>query len=219
MSATDLAMRAFAYWQRGGLLMLALAALSIGIWFYFMRSRRELSAVTATAVDFDRCIAAGIRSRPWAAVANDCRAQPGALAAAVAYALDAGSRGEAPDLAFVQYEKAALAHLGRDVVVLTALTAAAPLLGLLGTVGGMVQTFHGVAAAAGDMATRVSDGVSQALVTTQFGLVVAIPGILLVGRVQRLLDRVEVRFATCHSHLRVALDTRANARSSHATPA
>lgn len=62
----------------------------------------------------------------------------------------------------------------------------APLAGLLGTVDGMIETFD----ALGEMSLYrqsggVAGGISQALITTQMGLAVAIPG-MLVGRI---LDR------------------------------
>jgi len=62
----------------------------------------------------------------------------------------------------------------------------APVLGLLGTVNGMIETFDSL----GDMSLfaqsgGIAGGISQALFTTQMGLAVAIPG-LVVGR---LLDR------------------------------
>lgn len=62
----------------------------------------------------------------------------------------------------------------------------APLLGLLGTVDGMIETFDSL----GDMALfsstgGIAGGISKALFTTQMGLVISIPG-LLIGRV---LDR------------------------------
>lgn len=59
----------------------------------------------------------------------------------------------------------------------------APLLGLLGTVSGMIETFDSL----GDMSLfsqsgGIAGGISQALVSTQMGLAVAIPG-LIIGRI------------------------------------
>lgn len=73
-------------------------------------------------------------------------------------------------------------------VLVRSLVTVAPLLGLLGTVAGMIETFDALA----DMALftqsgGVAGGISQALLTTQVGLTIAIPG-LLIGR---FLDRRE----------------------------
>ncbi|MBO6167119.1 MAG: MotA/TolQ/ExbB proton channel family protein [Kiritimatiellae bacterium] len=60
------------------------------------------------------------------------------------------------------------------------IAAIAPLVGLLGTVLGMFQAFGGIAAdvTAGAKPVVLAQGVSQAIVTTIFGLVVAIPALL-----------------------------------------
>jgi biopolymer transport protein ExbB len=70
----------------------------------------------------------------------------------------------------------------------------APLLGLLGTVIGMIETFESLADA--DLFSSsgggIAGGISQALITTQFGLVVAIPGVFL----SRYLKKVEQKTYT-----------------------
>jgi biopolymer transport protein ExbB/TolQ len=82
-------------------------------------------------------------------------------------------------------------RLRRNLVLLHAVTAAAPLLGLLGTVTGMMTTF---AAEAGD--TRVlSGGIREALITTQVGLLLALPGVFGAARLQRLLRELTLRMA------------------------
>ena len=64
----------------------------------------------------------------------------------------------------------------------------APLLGLLGTVIGMVETFSSLSDTSLFSATGgIAGGISQALMTTQFGLIVAIPGIFL----SRYLNQLE----------------------------
>jgi biopolymer transport protein ExbB len=67
-----------------------------------------------------------------------------------------------------------------------ALTAgAAPLLGLLGTVTGMIQTFKLITVFGTGDAKSLSSGISEALITTEFGLYVAIPALI----AQALLSR------------------------------
>ncbi len=66
------------------------------------------------------------------------------------------------------------------LTVLPILVSALPLLGLLGTVNGLLTTFRTMA---GDVVVNqldfVSTGVADALVTTQLGMITAIPGLLL----------------------------------------
>ena len=64
--------------------------------------------------------------------------------------------------------------------------AAAPLLGLLGTVTGMIKTFNLITIFGTGDAKSLSSGISEALVTTELGLVVAIPALILHGMLSRM---------------------------------
>jgi biopolymer transport protein ExbB len=73
---------------------------------------------------------------------------------------------------------------------------AAPLLGLLGTVIGMIETFDSL----GDMSLfsqsgGIAGGISQALITTQMGLAVAIPGLIVNGVLARRQKNIEIELA------------------------
>lgn len=68
--------------------------------------------------------------------------------------------------------------------------AAAPLLGLLGTVSGMEKTFENLSSAAGEKSMEgLANGISEVLVATQSGLTVALPAMLLVYLAHRALNR------------------------------
>ena len=88
-------------------------------------------------------------------------------------------------------------RLMSQVEWLADLGAIAPLVGLLGTVLGMFQAFGGIASdvSAGAKPMVLAQGVSQAIVTTIFGLVVAIPSLLAYAffrrRAQRRIDEVQ----------------------------
>ena len=79
------------------------------------------------------------------------------------------------------------------------IAAIAPLVGLLGTVLGMFQAFGGIASdvSAGAKPVVLAQGVSQAIVTTIFGLVVAIPALVAHAvfrrRVQRRIAEIEAQ--------------------------
>lgn len=83
---------------------------------------------------------------------------------------------------FHVFELEELAWVDRRFPVMKVLVAAAPLAGLLGTVGGMLATFAGLATA--DSTTpidTISSGISHALLTTQLGLFIAIPAAIVLG--------------------------------------
>lgn len=90
----------------------------------------------------------------------------------------------------------------RDLGILAAFTAAAPLVGLLGTVLGMVETFDAVSEVLGEPGRRMAGGIRQALVTTQFGLLIAIPGVFGLARLQRLARDVDTALATARHEAR-----------------
>mgnify|MGYP006282324491 CR=1 FL=1 len=73
--------------------------------------------------------------------------------------------------------------------------AAAPLLGLLGTVTGMINTFKLITIFGTGDAQTFSSGISEALITTKWGLIVAIPSLLLYAflsrRAKSVLDDME----------------------------
>ncbi len=65
------------------------------------------------------------------------------------------------------------------------LAAVAPLLGLLGTVTGMMETFDVLAVFGTGNAKAMASGISEALITTQTGLLIAIPGLYMKGFLDR----------------------------------
>ncbi len=70
----------------------------------------------------------------------------------------------------------------RRLPMIAVLVAAAPLAGLLGTVFGMFVTFNGLATQAGGKPIdTISMGISSAMITTQAGLFMAIPGAILLA--------------------------------------
>jgi biopolymer transport protein ExbB len=75
-----------------------------------------------------------------------------------------------------------LSSVSQHRTTIQAVVVVAPLLGLLGTVIGMIETFDSLQdSALFSQSGGIAGGISQALITTQMGLVVAIPG-LLIGR-------------------------------------
>lgn len=86
-------------------------------------------------------------------------------------------------------------HYERRLPLLAVVATAAPLMGLLGTVVGMVKTFALITVFGTGNAGRLSGGISEVLVSTELGLTVAIPTLVIHGflaqRVHRNLGRLE----------------------------
>jgi len=88
----------------------------------------------------------------------------------------------------------------RGLITLAIMAAIAPMLGLLGTVSGMIETFQSITLFGTGDPKLMSGGISQALVTTELGLAVAIPLLLihslLSGKSNRLVQIFEEESAS-----------------------
>jgi biopolymer transport protein ExbB len=97
--------------------------------------------------------------------------------------------------------------LGRYLNMLGTIAAISPLLGLYGTVLGMIQTFGAITTAGVGDASALAGGISVALLTTAFGLTVAIPALILYrylrGRVDALVVQMEQEAIALVDALRV----------------
>lgn len=80
-------------------------------------------------------------------------------------------------------------RLERGLAFLAVTAATAPLLGLLGTVIGMIRTFQLITLFGTGDAKSLSGGISEALITTEIGLVVAIPALILHAILSRRIKR------------------------------
>ncbi len=100
-------------------------------------------------------------------------------------------------LAFREIRAAELAPFRRDLRVMKVCIAAAPLLGLLGTVTGMLGTFQALAQGAGGDQTmgQIAKGISEALITTETGLIVALPGVFFGYQLGRSFDAYQAFLA------------------------
>ncbi|MFP4492544.1 MAG: MotA/TolQ/ExbB proton channel family protein [Puniceicoccaceae bacterium] len=76
-------------------------------------------------------------------------------------------------------------RLTRGIAALSVIAATTPLLGLLGTVTGMIATFRRITLFGAGDPQSLSGGISEALLTTKFGLIVAIPTFLLYAYLSR----------------------------------
>lgn len=86
-------------------------------------------------------------------------------------------------------------------VILT-LIAAAPLMGLLGTVTGMISTFESLVERSGQRSFEgLADGISVALITTETGLAIAIPAVILLHFAQRHVQHGEQNLVRIESSL------------------
>lgn len=80
---------------------------------------------------------------------------------------------------FLKLKKKQEAEADKYITTILVLAGVAPLLGLLGTVCGMITTFEVISVFGTGEAKAMAGGISEALITTQTGLLVAVPGLAL----------------------------------------
>lgn len=195
------------YWKSGGWLMLPLSIVCFLILFRYLFLRHRLKEALSTP---DRSLADLNRI-----LHPDCRDEnllhrldnvPGAKARIARYLVDFKGRGLSPMEIFDQCRSSELGRHVHSFHILGALVVAAPLLGLLGTVLGMIATFNGVAAGSSETANLVAGGISQALITTQVGLVAALPGTFGMAHLGRLYQRLKNQLDAFHTCIHMAVD-------------
>ena len=170
------------YVEAGGFVMLPLVVGALALWYAigyrFMVLQRGSRHHVRTLV---RNYRDGLSDIPRGVIAQAARLGVGASATYP------GHTTEVLNSAFFPYYQ----DLKKGRTVIMGIVMVAPLIGLLGTVAGMIETFDSL----GDMTLfsqsgGIAGGISQALFSTQMGLCVAIPGVV----VGRLLDRRQHRF-------------------------
>jgi len=95
-----------------------------------------------------------------------------------------------------------VAELKENLGVLATIGATAPFVGLLGTVIGIIHAFEKMATSGGGIAS-VSAGIAEALITTAFGLGVAIPAVWAYNYFQNRIDRFTVEMSNSGSEMAI----------------
>ncbi len=182
------------YWRSGGLLLVPQACVCWGVFFYYFRLRRRVLWALRMAPEVEQSL--GTRLARELNLGQMQRLFGGAntfFRQAITHVFEGLARGLRLEEVCAQVRAGALGALRRDLTVMEALIGSAPLLGLLGTALGMIQTFRAVPADAAVARELIAAGVSTALVTTQVGLTVALPGLFAASALRRRIRQLEVR--------------------------
>lgn len=94
-----------------------------------------------------------------------------------------------------------VSKLDDNLTVIGVLAKICPLLGLLGTVTGMIATFDIISVFGAGNARAMAGGISEALITTQTGLIVAIPGLYAHNFLTRRAENLKRRVASVGMYL------------------
>lgn len=206
----------------GAVIMIPLALLSfiavLLIIFYFLTIRQG----TVVSDKFMNAADALIRKQDYLGLIAVCNRENECIARIVYKTLDFATKN--PTASFDEVREVTEAEgtrqasiLHNRITYLADIGRIAPMVGLLGTVIGMIKAFEDLGVSSGVKQMELAPGVAQALITTASGLVIGIPALIFYslfrGRVQMLIAEMEA--ATTHiMALLAAQYKRANYRSS-----
>ncbi|NDV61293.1 MotA/TolQ/ExbB proton channel family protein [Puniceicoccales bacterium CK1056] len=162
-------------WVEGGWLMVPLAGLALLIYFEAMSLILRLGK-------------AKVKKTPrsiWSEWLDDPSKGSGHIGEVIRFVVGDGIGSSNALLRVEAVKSKLLPDVNSRIVVLSILVTIAPLMGLLGTVIGMLTTFRGLATASGQAVDLVAEGIRVALITTQTGLMIAIPGYIFISMVIR----------------------------------
>jgi len=190
-------------WLSGGFLMIPLFLLAAlvfanSVQLYFYISRQSLQPVSREELT---------------TYVREPHKAPGNYARILQYVEDCDLKTESMQTRFEEVQLALLAIVDRRIQFLQTLVAAAPLMGLLGTVIGMLATFVGLASSGGETVDVVAGGIKEALITTQTGLMIALPGLFVILLVQRRKHTLEASLAKLQSITLATLTSSNNTRT------
>jgi len=175
-------------WLAGGWAMVAIAVTSLVMFSLGMHVLLRLRAKGFGAVP----------EKTWRKWIDHPEQREGPIGELLDFATGAHSLKEV-GIQFEELRATEIAPFERDLRVMKTCVGAAPLLGLLGTVTGMLTTFGALAKGSGGEKTMslVASGISEALITTETGLVIALAGLFF----QYQLARTHERYRALLAHL------------------
>ncbi len=112
------------------------------------------------------------------------------------------------DKAMSDYAPRMIETLEKRLNILNMIATISPLLGMTGTVTGMIASFQGLASAGALDAGAVSSGIAEALVTTAAGLIIAIPSVVAYNVFSKKIDSfiLDIEEASTNLHEQISLN-------------
>lgn len=162
-------------WTTGGWVMIAMVVLSLITYMsaaHLLLSARHPGVTKANDVVIRNWVA-----KPAAA--------PAKLRELIRYTQDEIHSLKDIEGRFREVEATKVLDLDRRITFLNVLVISAPLFGLLGTVMGMLLTFKAIGVGGSSASEIIAKGISEALVATQTGMMIAVPGLVMASIAKR----------------------------------
>ena len=136
------------------------------------------------------------------AASEECQKVRGPIAAILYAGLQKADRGrDQVEKAIATAGTIEMSFLERGLIWVSSVTTIAPLMGFLGTVSGMINAFEAIAASEQVNAKLVASGISEALITTATGLIVAIPATIGYNYFVSTIDRFVIEMEETSAEL------------------
>lgn len=182
----------------GGPVLVAILLVSLYALYIFFERLLKLSREPVSADVLMTQVNAAIKERNLELALRACEQFGGPVARVIRSALMRLPYGRAAvEAAFAEASLQEEQSLTRGLRPLATIAQIAPLLGLLGTVTGMIIAFSEISQQGTGNPAALADGIGQALVTTAAGLIVAIPALIgqnyLASRVDSILIEIDRR--------------------------
>lgn len=177
--------RVWSIWVAGGWTMVPLCFLSLLIYSSAIRLFLYFSKR-----DFYR-----VPESTWGEWVKDPESGDGEIGEIIRYTQDEVSSLDEVHGRFLEVTASKIPYIDRNIAFINILVTAAPLIGLLGTVMGMLLTFQSIGAGSGEMAGMMAKGISAALFPPEVGLCVALPGLMMVQVLKRKRDEYQAFLA------------------------
>jgi len=182
--------------KKGGKFMWALLLLAVVALAVILERAFSLQRAQTNTRKLMSAVISNLKSKGVEAAQEICMRTRGPIAAILHAGLSKVDRGPAAVEKAIENSGAIeMSFLQRGLPVLSTVANIAPLLGFLGTVSGMINAFEAIAAAEQVSAKVVASGISEALITTMSGLVIAIPAQMMynfyVSRIDRFVIEME----------------------------
>ncbi|MGC6425434.1 MAG: MotA/TolQ/ExbB proton channel family protein [Akkermansiaceae bacterium] len=180
-----------AIFSDGGLVMAALA--TVAFILYTVAASSLYFVIRGNLNDRDQHL--------WAGWINDPESAQGRIGEIVRYVIH-GKRLSIKRVQrrFDEVREILIYTVDRRLIIISTLVAAAPMTGLLGTVGGMLDMFDGLAAGGGEQSMNmIASGMKEALFTTLTGLVIALPGMFVALVLRERKNKINSTLAQLQS--------------------
>lgn len=178
----DYLAQAINVWMGGGWTMIPLFLIAMGIYV----------SGASLVVWFRRRGFRDIRESQWRQWVDDPSTGEGEVGEIIRYTTDEVHCPDEVQDRFSEVGFSKFPKIEQRLNLITVLVNSAPLMGLLGTVLGMLATFSALAQGGGtETMDKISGGISEALITTEMGLLVAIPGYIMLAVIKRRKEEYE----------------------------